>query len=55
MDAETCAPQALNPYVDFIRETGLRDIDQLKDAWEARRRQNEPPQPKIFDDLIDDE
>lgn len=55
MDAETCAPQALNPYVDFIRETGLRDIDQLKDAWEARRRQNVPPQPKIFDDLIDDE
>jgi hypothetical protein len=54
-DANTCMPHPLKPYVNFIRESGLLDIDQLKDAWEARRRQNEPPRPKIFDDLFDDD
>ena len=55
VDAQTCTPQALKPYVEFIRATGLRDIDQLKDAWEARLRQSEPSRPKIFDDLFDDD
>ena len=40
-DIAICTPHALKPYVDFIRESGLRDIDQLRDAWEERQRGKE--------------
>lgn len=53
-DTETCTPHALKPYLDFIRESGLRDIDQLKDAWEERRRENEPQRPAYFEDIFGD-
>lgn len=53
-DAERCTPHALKPYVDFIRTSGLRNIDQLKDAWEERRRANEPQRPADFEDIFRD-
>ncbi len=53
-DAETCTPQALKPYLDFNRASGLRDIDQLKDAWEERRRENEPQRPACLEVIFGD-
>jgi hypothetical protein len=36
--ARDCSATALGPYMEFVRSTGLRDIDALQTAWEREHR-----------------
>lgn len=35
-DIHECSVRGLQPYLDFVWDTGLRDVDLLKQAWEQR-------------------
>jgi very-short-patch-repair endonuclease len=41
-DIQECSARGLEPYLDFVQATGLRDVDLLKQAWERRYRTHAP-------------
>ncbi|MBQ4854341.1 hypothetical protein IMW82_06625 [Rhodanobacter sp. B2A1Ga4] len=40
-DMDNCSYARVMPYVEFAKETGLRDVDQLTAAWTERNRERE--------------